>query len=244
MSGHDDSRMIDVRPKKNIRLHWFNAFCWFLLVATGLGIISGDNVRLAPAFWPEFLQGLFGGNGNLVLFHAILGLVWAGVIGLFALLNLREVTLPFLRQVLVLTPMKAIRAAQYMVVTLAGLFGFLKGVKVAPQGRYNGAVQLLATLIVFGSLAIAATGIYLFLAPLLFDFAASAGLWGMLFRWALLIHALAVFLVLMGLVAHIYFGVVEERESLEAMKSGRLKVGFIKHHSPLWYDELKREGRV
>ena len=239
----NDNRLIDVRPKKNIRLHWFNATCWLLLVGSGLGIISGDFVRLVPAAWPELLQNAVGGNANLVLMHAILGIVWMLVIGLFAVVNLREQTISFLKEILVLTPGKAIRAGTYMAVTLAGLFGLMKSVKVAPQGRYNGAVQLLATMIIFGSLAIVATGLYLFFAPMLLDFAANP-LWGLLFRWSLLVHFLAVAVVLMGLVAHIYFGVVEERESLEAMKSGKLDVGFIKHHSPLWYEELKKEGRI
>ena len=51
-------------------------------------------------------------------------------------------------------------------------------------------------------------------------------------------------LVLLGLVAHIYFAVVEEPESLETMKSGEAEVAFIKHHNPLWYAELEREGKV
>jgi formate dehydrogenase subunit gamma len=64
------------------------------------------------------------------------------------------------------------------------------------------------------------------------------------FRWALVIHLAAVLLVLLGLVAHIYFAVVEEPESLETMKSGEAEVAFIKHHNPLWYAELEREGKV
>jgi len=69
---------IKVRTKDVIAIHWFNAFFWLTLVLTGFGIISGDFVRLAPAFWPTFLQNLLGGNANLVLLHGIGGMVWAG----------------------------------------------------------------------------------------------------------------------------------------------------------------------
>lgn len=237
------SRTIKVRDRKVIRAHWFNALCWFLLVGTGLGIISGADVRLAPAFWPEFLQGLFGGSKYLVFTHAVIGLAWAGVFVLFIALNLKSVVLPFLRQVLVLTPAAVMGDAKFLVVVMARLFGPLKHAVLPPQGRYNGAQRLLGTLIVAASIVIAVSGLYLFFAPKLLDFAA-APLFGALFRWALVIHAAAVFLVLFGLVAHIYFGLVEERESLETMKSGYASVEFIKHHNPLWYQELKREGHV
>jgi len=234
---------IKVREKKVILVHWFNALCWFLLIGSGLGIISGDAVRLAPAFWPEFLQGLFRGNGNLVFTHAVVGLLWIGVLAVFIVLNLRRVVIPFLREVLVLTPAAALRDGWFMVVTIAHLFGLMKNAVVPPQGRYNGAQRLLGTLIVVASVAIALSGLYLFFAPKALDFTA-VPLYGALFRWSLAIHAAAVFLVLIGLVAHIYFAVIEERESLESMKSGYISVDFIRHHSPLWHQELEREGRL
>lgn len=236
-------RTIRIRDRKVILAHWFNALCWFLLVGTGLGIISGDDVRLAPAFWPELLQGLFSGNKYVVLAHAVIGLAWMGAFMLFIALNLKGVVLPFLRHVLVLTPVAVVRDAKFLIVVIARLFGLLKQVALPPQGRYNGAQRLLGTLVVVASVAIAVSGLYLFFAPKLLDFAA-APLFGALFRGALVIHAAAVFLVLIGLVAHVYFGLVEERESLETMKSGYASVEFIKHHNPLWYQELKREGRV
>ncbi|WP_287603736.1 cytochrome b/b6 domain-containing protein [Thiothrix sp.] len=145
---------------------------------------------------------------------------------------------------IVLTPKAAIADVSSMVITLAHLFGLLKHKSVPPQGRYNGAQRLLGTMIIACSLAIAVTGMYLFLSPMLLDFAASAGVLGGVFRWALVIHLAAVLLVLLGLVAHIYFAVVEEPESLETMKSGEAEVAFIKHHNPLWYAELEREGKV
>ena len=88
---------IKVRTKDVIFIHWFNAFFWLALVLAGFGIISGDFVRLAPAFWPTFMQNLLGGNDNLALMHAIGGIVWSGVIALYALLNFKRVVLPFLK---------------------------------------------------------------------------------------------------------------------------------------------------
>jgi len=235
--------MIKVREKKTIRLHWFNAFCWLLLIVSGFGIVSGDFIRLVPAAWPELMQGLFGGNANLVLTHAIVGITWVSIFALFILFNGKSVVFPFLKNVLVLTPMAAIRDTWSMVVTLFQLFGLMKNTSIPPQGRYNGAQRLLGTMIIVCSLAIAGTGLYLFFGPMFLSFAEN-GLYGTIFRWALTIHAASVFLVLIGLVAHIYFAVVEERESLEAMKSGNVSIAFIKHHNQLWYEELKAAGKV
>lgn len=242
MSEQQEHKIL-VRDSWTIRLHWFNALCWLILTGSGLGIISGENLRLAPAFWPEFLQNLFGGNANLVLFHIAVGITWVAGIALFVLLRWKSVVWPFLTQVLVLTPGAALRDTWAMIVILAHLFGLMKNTPIPPQGRYNGAQRLLGTLIIFASLGIAASGMYLYFGPGLFDFAATP-IFGALFRWALVLHAAAVFLVLIGLVAHIYFAVVEERESLETMKTGYASVDFIKHHNPLWYEELKRRGRI
>ncbi len=236
-------KMIKVRDLKTIRLHWFNALCWLLLIISGFGIVSGDVIRLVPAAWPELMQGSFGGNANLVLTHAIVGIAWALVFALFIMFNGKDVVFPFLKKVLVLTPMAAIRDTWSMVVTLLKLFGMMKNTPIPPQGRYNGAQRLLGTMIIFCSLAIAGTGLYLFFAPMLFSFS-EAAVYGTMFRWALTIHAASVLLVIIGLVAHIYFAVVEERESLEAMKSGNVSVEFIKHHNELWYAELEKEGKV
>jgi formate dehydrogenase subunit gamma len=243
MSNTGTTQMLHVREKKTIRLHWFNAICWLALILSGLGIISGDFVRIAPAFWPEFMQGLFGGNENLVLVHAILGIIWVVVFALFILANFTSVVFPFLKNVLVLTPMAAIRDTQSMVINLLQLFGLMKNTPIPPQGRYNGAQRLLGTMIIFCSLLIAATGLYLFFGPMVFSFSENA-LYGSIFRWALVAHSASVFLVLIGLVAHIYFALIEEPECLEAMKSGDISVDFIKHHNALWYEELKQEGKV
>lgn len=243
MSKQGEPRMILVRDLWTIRLHWFNALGWALLVASGLAIISGDSLRLAPALWPSFVQNLLGGNAVVITTHAVVGLAWFVGIALFVVTRWRTVVLPFLRGVLSITPLAVIDDLRFTTITLARLFGLMKDVKGEPQGRYNGAQRLLGTMIILASLAIAVTGLYLFFAPKVLSFAA-APLFGGLFRTALVIHAAAVFLVIVGLVPHIYFAVVEERESLEGMKSGYASVDFIHHHNPLWYEQLKREGKV
>jgi formate dehydrogenase subunit gamma len=243
MSDTNTSKMIPVREKKSVYMHWFNAGIRLLLLLTGFGIISGELVRVVPAFWPEFMQGLFGGNDNLILTHSVLAMIWIGVFVLFILFNLTNIVLPFLKNVLVLTPSAAIRDVKSMVINLLQLFGLMKDVPIPPQGRYNGAQRLLGTMIIFCSLVLAFTGLYLFFGPQYLNFSENS-LYGAIFRWSLVAHITSVFLVLTGVVAHIYFAIVEEPECMEAMKSGYIDVDFLKHHNKLWYDELKQEGKV
>lgn len=227
------------RPKRVIRLHWFNAICWLVLTLSGLGIIRG-SLRFMPAGYAEWLQNLVGGQFNLIVGHSLLGLLWAGVFALFVLFNWTSVVWPFLKKVLSITPMSVLRDLYEMVVDIARLFGLLKSVKLPPSGRYNGAQRLLGTMIIGSSMLIALTGTVMFvlflLTPMVVD--------GAVFRWALVAHAFFVGLVYIGLVAHIYYALIEEPESLRSMTDGYLEEDYVKRHCPAWYDELKKEGRV
>ncbi len=243
MSDTNTSQMIQVREKKSIYMHWFNAGIRLLLLLTGFGIISGELVRVVPAFWPEFMQGLFGGNDNLILIHSILAMIWIGVFVLFIILNFTNIVWPFLKKVLVLTPSAAIRDIKSMAINLLQLFGLMKNVPIAPQGRYNGAQRLLGTMLIFCSIVLAFTGLYLFFGPQFLNFSENS-LYGVIFRWSLVAHVSCVFLVITGIIAHVYFAIIEEPECLEAMKSGNISVDFIKHHNTLWYEELKQDGKV
>lgn len=232
------SGKILVRPKNVIYLHWFNAVCWLLLTPSDLGIISGEVIRIIPVGWSEFLQNLVGGNANLVLIHSVLGIIWSTVILLFTLLNWNSVVVPFLKNVLSLTPKKIIGDIGFMVQAIVGLLTLSKTDKeLPPSGRYNGAQRLLGTMLLACSITIAVTGLAMFFGP-------NISVAPEIFRWSLVLHALCVGVVWIGLVAHIYFSAIEESEVLEGMKSGYLETGFIKHHNSKWYEELKQKGEI
>ncbi len=92
-------------------------------------------------------------------------------------------------------------------------------------------------MIIACSITIAVTGLAMFFGP-------GIGVAPEIFRWSLVLHALCVGVVWIGLVAHIYFGAIEEPEVMEGMKSGYLETDFIKHHHSEWYKELKRQGEI
>lgn len=233
-------RKIKVRGADSIFLHWFNVLVWMAMLATGFGIISGAFVRLVPSAWPQFMQNLFGGNAMLASVHAWIGVAWAVVFVLYTAFFTKRV-FRFLGDVLVLTPWGAAKEAWSMVASLGHLFGLRLP---APEaGRFNGAQRLLGTMIVLGSVGIAVSGLYLYFSPKLLDFSSNA-LFGAIFRWALTAHIGLVMLVLIGLVAHIYYALIEERWSLESMKSGMGDLDRIKHHNPKWYREMLEKGEI
>lgn len=232
-------RMVFSRPKKVIRLHWFNAVVWLLLTVSGLGIIRGD-VALMPEGYANAVQGLVGGQFNLITGHSLLGLLWVGVFTLFTLFNWKEVVYPFLKKILSVTPRAVLADATQMVVDIGGLFGLFKSVRLPPAGRYNGAQRLLGTLILLSSVVIALSGTVMFVLFLFTPVFVDAAL----FQWSLVAHGLFVGLVYIGLVAHIYYSVVEEPEVLESMKSGYLEEDYIRQHSPGWYEELRQQGKL
>ena len=240
MSNADPARrMVFSRPKKVIRLHWFNAVVWLLLTVSGLGIIRGD-VALMPESYANAVQGLVGGQFNLITGHSLLGLLWVGVFVLFTLFNWKQVVFPFLKKILSVTPRAVLADATQMVVDIGGLFGLFKSVRLPPAGRYNGAQRLLGTLILLSSVVIALSGTVMFVLFLFTPVFVDAAL----FQWSLVAHGLFVGLVYIGLVAHIYYSVVEEPEVLESMKSGYLEEAYIRNHSPGWYEELRQQGKL
>ncbi len=232
------SGKVFVRTKGIIYLHWFNAICWFLLTPSGLGIITGESISIIPIGWSEFMQNMVGGNANLVLMHSVLGIIWSSVILLFILLNWNKVVLPFLKKVLTLTPKSIMDDIWFTAVVMTSLIvpSKVEG-ELPPSGRYNGAQRLLSTMIITCSITIAITGLAMFFGP-------GMEIASELFRWSLVLHAFCVGMVWIGLLAHIYFGMVEEPMSMEGMKTGYLETDFIKHHNPEWYEELKQQGEI
>ncbi len=237
--NNPQGKMVFTRPKSVIRIHWFNAVSWLLLTVSGLGIVRGD-LRFMPAGFTEWMQSVVGGQFNLIVGHSLYGIIWATILAAFAIANWNNVMLPFLKRVLTLTPASILTDMKSMGITIAQLFGLLKKAELPPVGRYNGAQRLLGTMILVSGVLITLTGVAMFIMFLFTELMVK----GAIFRWSLVAHAFFVGLVWIGLVAHIYYSVIETPEALEGMKSGYLDEDFVKHHSPGWYDELKQEGKV
>ncbi len=65
-------------------------------------------------------------------------------------------------------------------------------------------------------------------------------------QWALFIHLLCAGVMAVVLPIHIYMAAFAPGEgpALRSMFSGFIPVTFIRHHNPLWYEQLVRKGVI
>ncbi len=63
-----------------------------------------------------------------------------------------------------------------------------------------------------------------------------------LIRWAMLLHALAGFVLILSIIVHIYAG-IWIKGSVSAMLHGWVSRAWAKKHHELWYREVTRDER-
>ena len=113
---------------------------------------------------------------------------------------------------------------------------------LAPQGFYNAGQKLAAVAAVLCSVGLALSG--LFLAALALHLVAPGSEDAA--QWALFIHLLCAGVMAVVLPIHIYMAAFAPGEgpALRSMFSGFIPVTFIRHHNPLWYEQLVRKGVI
>jgi formate dehydrogenase subunit gamma len=57
-------------------------------------------------------------------------------------------------------------------------------------------------------------------------------------RLAAVVHAIAAFVLIIGIIVHVYAGIFWVRGSLRAMTRGTVSHEWAKHHHPLWYRKV------
>lgn len=222
-------------------MHWSNALLWLLLVASGLAIIDNEAVAPLTSGYSQAVRSLFGGGGRLLAFHISLGVIWISAFTIYLIVNRRGAAF-FLRSIF--TPAKGdvvwlFRKGLQM--TLGKKMTARLGVslELPPQGYYNSGQKAIAVMIVLCCLAIAASGALMALSTSIS--ASSFPMLVALVPWALLLHHVCVFLVLAGLIIHIYMAALslEERPGLRSMFTGSVSADYAKHHHPLWLEQIK-----
>jgi formate dehydrogenase subunit gamma len=221
-------------------MHWFNALCWLALLATGFGMLRNESVRPLGDLWARLWQ-----NADLLLPHIAVGLLWAGVMGIFALACLKSVTMPFLREIFRLHPRQdavwCLRKGAWLLLGTRLMRRLGLSPELPPQGFYNAGQKYVAILAVASSLLLAGSGLVL-------AFGSRAQGWESVMQAALLAHLVSAGLMAVALPVHIYMGAAApgERPSLISMFTGRISLEHVYHHNRLWYaaltDEKKDKG--
>jgi formate dehydrogenase subunit gamma len=105
---------------------------------------------------------------------------------------------------------------------------------VPPVGKYNAGQKLLFWTLLLCMLALLFTGLVIWRAW----FSAYFGITTI--RWAMLLHALAGFVLVLSIIVHIYAG-LWIKGSVDAMLHGWVSRPWAKKHHELWYREVTRD---
>jgi formate dehydrogenase subunit gamma len=188
--------------------HWIVALMFLLLAASGLAFFH-------PAFW--FLTSALGGGPWARILHPFLGVV---MFAFFATMAMRYWN-----------------DNKIQAYDLEWKKRLSDVVNNRDQGlpeidKYNvGQKQLFWTMIVTMALLLV-TGVILW-RPYFAGFFPI-----LLIRIAGLLHAVSAFVLILGIIVHIYAGIFWVRGSLRAMTRGTVTHAWAKHHHPLWYRRM------
>ena len=207
MSSHVAMKSGDVpRYNANERVtHWIVAITFLLLAASGLAFFH-------PAFW--FLTSLLGGGVWARILHPFIGVV---MFVFFALMAMRywkdNVIQPYDRE---------------WNKRLSDVINN-RDHNLPEIDKYNiGQKQLFWTMIVTMVLLLV-SGVMLW-RPYFADAFSIP-----LIRIAAVVHAASSFVLIVGIVVHIYSAIFWVRGSMRAMTRGTVSHNWAKHHHPLWY---------
>ncbi len=237
------SIMIKRHTKISIFMHWFNAICWFFLLATGLGLIKNEKLDPIGGWWPDLMRGLFGSGENLLLVHWICGLIWVVVFLVYGILRARKDVIPFIREIFTYSPSNdllwVIKKGIQMTMGYKVLERLGFEPKIPDQGFYNVGQKLFAIPSVLGGVVITVTGIIM-LASKSFVIDTT------IVQWSILIHFFTVGAVFAGLLIHIFMGSIASGElpALISMFTGTVPEEYAEHHHKLWYDEVKSKKNL
>lgn len=233
-------KMMKRHSRVTIFMHWFNAFCWFFLLATGFGLIDNKDLQPFGGWWTELMHSIFGAPETILLLHELCGLIWAGVFIVYTIFYGRQHVLPFLKEITTYALNNDLLwLAKKNIQMMIGSkwlpkFGFTK--KIPDQGCYNVGQKLFAVASVIGGITIAITGVIMVLSDIYLQNTN-------IVQWSMLIHFIAVIAVVSGLLIHIYMAGIspDERPALISMFTSTVTEKYAKHHHKLWYDEMKKK---
>lgn len=209
-----------LRFTKGERLsHWVHAIAFFLLLFTGLGVLS---VTFQP------IMGIVGGIQVARIIHRVVAVVFVVVVGLMFFVGNTRYHWEWLKSVFKFTK----EDLQHVTAFPKEFFGGHG--TYPPQDKYNGGEKINSMITIFGSVFITLSGIVLW-------FAASfpPGL----VRWAYPVHDLSMFMMTAAVIGHMYLGLLhpDSNPSISGMINGYVPKKFARSHHAKWYARVKDE---
>ncbi len=187
--------------------HWIVAITFFLAALSGLALFH-------PSLF--FLTDLFGGGPWTRILHPWTGIVMVVAFALMARWMWRDNYLN-----------ESDRRWLFQIWDVIGN----REERLPPVGRYNAGQKVLFWVLVVSLALLLLTGLVIWYAY----FALLFPLW--LRQAAAVIHALAAFVLVEGIIVHIYAS-IWVKGSIHAMVSGKVTPAWARQHHPEWYREI------
>ncbi|MDE1180099.1 formate dehydrogenase subunit gamma [Paraburkholderia sp.] len=208
MKHEDPNPNLIVRYTANERTnHWITAITFVLLALSGLALFHPSM------FW---LTNLFGGGQWTRILHPFVGVV---MFVSFMILALRFWHHNYLER-------EDIQWLKQIDDVLAN-----REENLPEIGRYNAGQKLLFFVMVLCLVLLLCSGVVIWRAYFSFYFPVGV------IRLASVVHAVAAFVLIMGIVVHVYAG-LWIKGSIGAMTRGTVTLGWARKHHPKWFKEV------
>lgn len=209
-----------LRFTKGERLnHWVHAIAFFVLLFTGLGVLS--------TFFQPAMLGV-GGIQVARLIHRGVAVVFVVVVPLMFFVGNPRYHWEWLKSVFNFT-----RADLQHVTAFPKEFFGAHGT-YPPQDKYNGGEKINSLITIFGSVFITLSGMVMWFAT---SFPPG------LVRWAYPVHDLSMIMMTAATIGHLYLCLLhpDSHPALAGMINGYVSTKFARSHHAKWYDRVKDE---
>lgn len=237
-SAINDETMVRVVDRMDMWFHKHIIHYFVFLTLTGLPLMSDSFIYLAYVFGlPAVWFGAEMGSQEMLRSGISVAMGLHRIVGILLIIT----AIPY-----VIRKLSTIRhwaiwpdektPAQWLRNTWA-LLGVYLLRKPYPIGRFNNGQKLAAYVFILTTAALIVTGVMLMLRDLFPE---------ELILWARMIHLWSFIIVSITLIIHIYIGTLDvNRPGAEAMfGSGHVSLGYLKHHHPLLYKQMKKDGKL
>lgn len=199
--------------------HWVHAISFFVLLFTGLGVLSAF-------FQPAMI--IFGGIQAARVIHRVSAIIFVVVVGLMFFIGNPHYHWRWLKFVFNFTKSDWQHVSAFPKEFFGG-----HGIYPAPD-KFNGGEKINSLITILGTVFITLSGIVMWWAPLF-----PPGL----VRWAYPVHDLSMFLMTAAVIGHMYLGLLhpDSRAAMSGMVNGYVSTKFARAHHAQWYDRLKDE---
>lgn len=221
------NRVMKKHGVAGVTLHWVNAISWFLLLFTGVALISADYLKIAPNWYLEMMSDIFGVKSAMLRFHIAVGIFWILTLLLYGIFGYKNYLLDFIKHDVTFDK----DDLRWFPAKIKNLAGKINSYKMPPQGAYNAGQKAYAVVVAFSTITLMITG------PIMAFHIGSA----IIIQWAITLHFIAAMSVFAGVFIHVYMAALfpEERPAFFSMITGKVNELYAYLHHYKWWKEIK-----